>query len=43
MATSGDKYRCNICGQEVEVTHGTSSELTLICCEEDMEKIENNS
>jgi desulfoferrodoxin-like iron-binding protein len=37
---TGDKYRCNICGQEIEITKGTSAEITLICCGEDMEKAE---
>ena len=34
----GEKYRCNICGNEVEVTKASGS--TLVCCGEEMEKIE---
>ena len=34
----GEKYRCNICGNEVEVTVVGGG--TLVCCGEDMEKIE---
>ena len=33
----GEKYRCNVCGNEVTVTKVGGS--TLICCDEDMEKI----
>ncbi|NOQ37730.1 desulfoferrodoxin FeS4 iron-binding domain-containing protein [archaeon] len=37
MATKdiGEKYRCNICGNEVEVTKVGGG--TLVCCGEDME------
>ena len=34
----GEKYRCNVCGNEVEVTVVGGG--TLVCCGEDMEKIE---
>jgi desulfoferrodoxin-like iron-binding protein len=34
----GEKYRCNICGNEVIVTKVGGG--TLVCCGEDMEKIE---
>jgi len=34
----GEKYRCNICGNEVMVTKVGGG--TLVCCGEDMEKIE---
>ena len=33
-----EKYRCNICGNEVIVTEVGGG--TLVCCGEDMEKIE---
>jgi desulfoferrodoxin-like iron-binding protein len=33
----GEKYRCNICGNEVVVT--TAGGGTLVCCGEDMEKL----
>ncbi len=33
----GEKYRCNICGNEVTVTAAGGG--TLVCCGEDMEKI----
>lgn len=32
----GEKYRCNICGNEVEVIVAGGG--TLVCCGEDMEK-----
>jgi len=35
----GEKYRCNICGNEVVVTKVGGG--TLVCCGEDMEKIDN--
>lgn len=35
----GEKYRCNVCGNEVVVTVVGGG--TLVCCGEDMEKIEN--
>lgn len=34
----GDKYRCNICGNEVMLTKVGGG--TLVCCDEPMEKIE---
>ena len=34
----GEKYRCNACGNEVEVTIVGGG--TLVCCGEDMEKFE---
>lgn len=34
----GEKYRCNVCGNEVEVTKVGGG--TLVCCGEDMELIE---
>ena len=33
----GEKYRCNVCGNEVEVTKAGGG--TLVCCDEDMELI----
>jgi desulfoferrodoxin-like iron-binding protein len=33
----GEKYRCNVCGNEVEVTKVGGG--TLVCCGEDMELI----
>jgi desulfoferrodoxin-like iron-binding protein len=33
----GEKYRCNICGNEVTVTKAGGGEL--VCCGEPMEKI----
>jgi desulfoferrodoxin-like iron-binding protein len=35
---TGEKYRCNICGNEVVVTKAGGG--TLVCCGEDMELIE---
>jgi desulfoferrodoxin-like iron-binding protein len=34
----GEKYRCNVCGNEVIVTKVGGGEL--VCCGEPMEKIE---
>ena len=34
----GEKYRCNICGNEVAVINAGGG--TLVCCGEDMEKID---
>ena len=34
----GEKYRCNVCGNEVVVTEVGGG--TLVCCGQDMEKIE---
>ena len=33
----GEKYRCNICGNEVTVTKAGGG--TLVCCGEDMELV----
>ncbi len=33
----GEKYRCNVCGNEVNVTKVGGG--TLVCCGEDMELI----
>jgi desulfoferrodoxin-like iron-binding protein len=33
----GEQYRCNICGNEVTVTRAGGG--TLVCCEEEMEKV----
>jgi desulfoferrodoxin-like iron-binding protein len=33
----GERYRCNVCGNEVVVTLAGGG--TLVCCGEDMEKI----
>lgn len=33
----GEKYRCNVCGNEVEVVKVGGG--TLVCCGQDMEKI----
>lgn len=33
-----EKYRCNICGNEVVVTKVGGG--TLVCCNQEMEKIE---
>lgn len=37
VEAEGEKYRCNICGNEVEVTVAGGG--TLVCCGEEMEKI----
>jgi desulfoferrodoxin-like iron-binding protein len=34
----GEKYRCNVCGNEVTVTKVGGG--TLVCCGENMRKIE---
>ncbi|MFH1061360.1 MAG: desulfoferrodoxin FeS4 iron-binding domain-containing protein [Candidatus Omnitrophota bacterium] len=34
---SGEKYRCNVCGNEVVVTLAGGGEL--VCCGQSMEKI----
>lgn len=34
----GEKYRCNVCGNEVTVTAAGGG--TLVCCGEDMELLE---
>ena len=33
----GEKYRCNVCGNEVTVTKARGG--TLVCCGKGMEKI----
>ncbi len=33
----GEKYRCNVCGNEVEVTKVGGG--ALVCCDQDMELI----
>ena len=35
---SGEKFRCNICGNEVVVTKAGGG--ALVCCGEDMELLE---
>jgi desulfoferrodoxin-like iron-binding protein len=35
---TGEKYRCNVCGNEVTVTKVGGGEL--VCCKKPMEKIE---
>ena len=35
---AGQKYRCNVCGNEVVVTEVGGG--TLVCCGQDMERIE---
>lgn len=37
VEAEGEKYRCNICGNEVLVTAAGGG--TLVCCGEDMERI----
>ena len=34
----GEKYRCNVCGNEVTVTKVGGG--TLVCCDQGMEKID---
>ncbi len=36
MTTVGENYRCNICGNEVTVTHAGAG--ALVCCGRPMEK-----
>ncbi|RJQ44919.1 MAG: desulfoferrodoxin FeS4 iron-binding domain-containing protein [Gaiellales bacterium] len=38
VEAEGEKYRCNICGNEVVVTVAGGG--TLVCCGEDMERID---
>jgi desulfoferrodoxin-like iron-binding protein len=35
----GEKYRCNVCGNEVEVTKVGGG--ILVCCGQEMELLEN--
>ena len=37
----GEKYRCNICGNEVMVTEVGGG--TLVCCGEDMQRLESKT
>ncbi len=37
VAKEGEKYRCNVCGNEVTVTKVGGG--TLVCCDEEMELI----
>lgn len=37
----GEEYRCNICGNEVEVTKVGGG--VLVCCGSEMEKIQENN
>ncbi|MFC1893016.1 desulfoferrodoxin FeS4 iron-binding domain-containing protein [Chloroflexota bacterium] len=37
----GEKYKCNICGNEVIVTNAGGG--TLVCCGEEMERLEEHS
>ncbi|MBL7119956.1 MAG: desulfoferrodoxin FeS4 iron-binding domain-containing protein [Dehalococcoidia bacterium] len=37
VSNVGEKYRCNVCGNEVTVTKVGGG--TLVCCGEDMELI----
>lgn len=41
VETVGEKYRCNVCGNEVVVTKVGGG--TLVCCGQDMERIENEA
>lgn len=34
---TGEKHRCNVCGNEVTVTKVGGG--TLVCCDEEMEKV----
>jgi len=38
VRNEGEKYRCNVCGNEVVVTNAGGG--TLVCCDEDMELLE---
>ncbi|HPN54504.1 MAG TPA: desulfoferrodoxin FeS4 iron-binding domain-containing protein [Candidatus Moranbacteria bacterium] len=38
VETIGEVYRCNVCGNEVEVIKVGGG--TLVCCGQEMEKIE---
>ena len=37
----GEKYKCNVCGNEVVVTKAGFG--TLVCCGQDMEQIDNKA
>ena len=38
VKAEGEKYKCNICGNEVAVTKAGGG--TLVCCEEEMTVID---
>ncbi len=38
VSNEGEKYRCNVCGNEVVVTKAGGG--TLVCCDEEMELLE---
>lgn len=38
VSKEGEKYTCNVCGNEVVVTKVGGG--TLVCCDEDMELVE---
>jgi desulfoferrodoxin-like iron-binding protein len=38
---AGEKYRCDVCGNEVVVTKAGGG--TLVCCGQDMKQIENEA
>jgi desulfoferrodoxin-like iron-binding protein len=38
---TGERYKCNVCGNEVMVTKVGGG--TLVCCGQDMEKIDEQS
>ena len=38
VKNTGERYRCNVCGNEVTVTYVGGG--TLVCCEQEMELIE---
>jgi len=38
VEAEGEKYRCNVCGNVVLVVEAGGG--TLVCCGEDMEKLE---
>ncbi len=37
MAQKGETYKCNVCGNMVEVTQGGAG--TLVCCGQNMQKM----
>lgn len=38
VEAEGEKYKCNVCGNEVVVVNVGGG--TLVCCDEDMELLE---
>lgn len=38
VEAEGEKYKCNVCGNEVVVVSAGGG--TLVCCDEDMELLE---